>query len=106
VLARRHAGEALRDVVGRGALEAVPEEDLEAPLRRSAELQPDTGRAQVETLALVNVQRREVVARARVAIGRALDPPDDAERRAVGRGEVRKRIAVAGRRGGEERAER
>ena len=43
VLARRHPGEALGDVVGRMAFEAVPEEDFEAPLLRGAEFQADAG---------------------------------------------------------------
>ena len=92
--------------LGRMAFEAVPEEDFKAPFLRGAEFQADAGRAQVEALAFVDVQRREVVPRPRVAIRRALDAPHHAERRAVGRGEARQRIAVAGGRSGEESAER
>jgi hypothetical protein len=106
VLARRHPGEALGDVVGRMAFEAVAEEYFQAPFLRGAELQPDARRAEVEALALVDVQGREVVPRARVAIGRALDAPHNADRGAVGRGEARQRIAVGRGRSGEEDAQR
>src|SRR5205823_4772393 len=53
-LARRHAGDRVRDAIGGKALEAVPQEDVEARLGRDvAELEADAMRMQVDALALV-----------------------------------------------------
>jgi hypothetical protein len=99
LLAPAHAREAGRNIVARVALEAVAQEHLRPGAPRPVELQPGALRADVELLAFVDVQRLEIEAGARIAVGRALRAREDADAAAFPR--LRTDIGVgAGRRPG------
>src|SRR5207245_7421482 len=69
----RHSGAAGRHLVHREALEPARDEDVDAPPRTDVELEPRALGMQIDVLALVEIEGKDVEPQALAAIRRLLD---------------------------------